>query len=86
MFHQLYLKCLIFMYINVSPVILVVLDIHVYQCFISYTCSVRYCAMCFFYKEIVLLFAMHLLYADIKLTKIICVIYLQWLLSVKKDK
>jgi hypothetical protein len=28
MFHQLYLYCLIFMYINVSPVIPVVLDIH----------------------------------------------------------
>ena len=28
------------MYINVSPVILVVFDIHVYQCFTSYACSV----------------------------------------------
>ena len=28
------------MYINVSPVVHVVFDIHVYQCFISYTCSV----------------------------------------------
>jgi hypothetical protein len=63
--------------------ILVVFDIHVYQCFISYTCSVRYCAMWFFYKQIVFLFAMHLLYSDIILTKIFYVIYLHWLPSVK---
>ena len=72
------------MYVNVSPVILVVFDIHVYQGFTSYmyTCSVRYCAMCF-YRLIVLLFVMHLLYADIILTKIIYVIYLHCFHSVK---
>jgi hypothetical protein len=37
---------LIFIYINVSPVILVVFDIHVYQYFTSYTCSV----LIFMYK------------------------------------
>jgi hypothetical protein len=38
--HEYQNTCLIFMYINVLSVILVVFDIHVYQCFISYTCSV----------------------------------------------
>jgi hypothetical protein len=42
MFHQLYLQCLIFIYINVSPVVRVVFYIHVYQCFTSYICSVWY--------------------------------------------
>jgi hypothetical protein len=32
----------IFMYINVSPVIFVVFDMHVYQYLTSYTCSVWY--------------------------------------------
>jgi hypothetical protein len=39
---------LLFMFISLSSVILVVFDIHVYQCFISYACSVRYCAMWLF--------------------------------------
>jgi hypothetical protein len=48
MFHQLYLYCLIFIYINVSPFMLVVFDIHVYQCFTSYVCSVRYSCISMF--------------------------------------
>jgi hypothetical protein len=41
----------IFMYINVSPVILVVFDVHVYQCFTSYTCSVWYSCISMFHKH-----------------------------------
>jgi hypothetical protein len=42
--------CLIFMYINVSPVILVVFDIHVSQCFTSYACSVWYSCISMFHQ------------------------------------
>jgi hypothetical protein len=50
MLHQSYWQCLIFMYINVSPVILVVFDIHVYQCFTSYTSSVWYSCISIFHQ------------------------------------
>jgi hypothetical protein len=42
MFHQLCMLCFIFMYINVSPAIFVVFDMHAYQYLISYTRSAWY--------------------------------------------
>jgi hypothetical protein len=43
--------CLIFLYINISPVIRVVFDIHVYQCFTSDTCTVWYSCISMFHHE-----------------------------------
>jgi hypothetical protein len=44
------IDCLIFMYINFSPFILVVFDIHVYQFFSIYTCSVWYSCISMFHQ------------------------------------
>jgi len=38
------------MYINISLVMLVVFDIHVYQCFTSFTCSVWYSCISMFHQ------------------------------------
>jgi hypothetical protein len=56
---------------DVSPVILVVFDIHVYQCFTSYTCSVRYSCISMFHQ----LYLYCLIFMYINVSPVILVVF-----------
>jgi hypothetical protein len=56
---------------NVSPVILVVFDIHVYQYLTSYTCSVRYSCISMFHQ----LYLYCLIFMYINVSPVILVVY-----------
>jgi hypothetical protein len=61
----------IFMYINVSPVMLVVFDIHVYEWLTSYTCSVSYSCISIFHQ----LSLQYLIFMYINVSPVIIVVF-----------